>query len=109
LDIPWMLAGSWDGSELVVIEDTEHTRGPTMTAALIAATDGFAHPTPMTPWPQALHVSECLLSAMGIAVGRCVVSWSLARMLGLRPCRDHAGATWVRFRLLTHPDCLDRA
>jgi pimeloyl-ACP methyl ester carboxylesterase len=43
LDIPWMLAASWDGSELVVIDDTGHTRGPTMTAALIA-TDGFAHP-----------------------------------------------------------------
>jgi hypothetical protein len=43
LDIPWMLAAWWDGRELVVIDDTGHTRGPTMAAALIATTDGFAH------------------------------------------------------------------
>ena len=44
LDVPWMLAQSWDGSELAVIDDTGHTGGPNMTAALIAATDAFAHP-----------------------------------------------------------------
>ncbi|MEA2136212.1 MAG: proline iminopeptidase [Solirubrobacteraceae bacterium] len=44
LDVPWMLAASWEGSELVVIDDAGHTGGPTMTAAVIAATDGFAHP-----------------------------------------------------------------
>ena len=44
LDVPWMLAASWDASELVVIDDAGHTGGPTVTAALIAATDGFAHP-----------------------------------------------------------------
>jgi proline iminopeptidase len=44
LDVPWMLAESWDGCELVVVDDAGHTGGPNMTAALIAATDRFAHP-----------------------------------------------------------------
>lgn len=43
LDVPWTLSASWKGSELVVIDDAGHSGGPTMTAALIAATDGFAH------------------------------------------------------------------
>jgi proline iminopeptidase len=42
VDVPWMLSRAWDGSELVVIDDAGHTGGPGMTAALIAATDGFA-------------------------------------------------------------------
>jgi proline iminopeptidase len=42
LDVPWMLTAAWHSSELVVIDDAGHTGGPTMTAALIAATDGFA-------------------------------------------------------------------
>jgi proline iminopeptidase len=42
LDVPWMLAESWDGSELVVIDDAGHTGGSSTIAALIAATDGFA-------------------------------------------------------------------
>ena len=42
LDVPWMLAASWEGSELVVIDDAGHTGSPNMTAALISATDGFA-------------------------------------------------------------------
>ena len=37
-----MLAESWDGSELVVIDDAGHTGGSSTIAALIAATDGFA-------------------------------------------------------------------
>jgi proline iminopeptidase len=44
LDVPWMLAASWDDCELVVIDDAGHTGDPAMAAALIAATDGFAEP-----------------------------------------------------------------
>jgi proline iminopeptidase len=42
LDVPWMLAESWDSSELVLVDDAGHGGGPAMTAALIAATDRFA-------------------------------------------------------------------
>ena len=42
LDVPWMLAESWHGSELVVIDDAGHSGGPSTTAALIAVTDSFA-------------------------------------------------------------------
>jgi proline iminopeptidase len=41
LDIPWALARSWDGSELVVV-DEGHGGGPAMTDVVIAATDRFA-------------------------------------------------------------------
>jgi hypothetical protein len=39
-----MLGASWDDCELVVIDDAGHTGGPSMTAAVISATDGFAGP-----------------------------------------------------------------
>jgi proline iminopeptidase len=42
LDVPWTLAQSWRGSELVLIDDAGHTSGPAMTAALIAAINSFA-------------------------------------------------------------------
>ncbi len=42
LDVAWMLTESWDSSELVVIDDAGHTGGPAMTAALLAAIEGFA-------------------------------------------------------------------
>jgi proline iminopeptidase len=42
LDVPWLLARSWDDSELVVIDDAGHTGGPAMTAAITSATDRFA-------------------------------------------------------------------
>jgi proline iminopeptidase len=38
LDLPWMLAESWDSSELVVVDDAGHTGALRM----IAATDRFA-------------------------------------------------------------------
>jgi proline iminopeptidase len=42
LDVPWMLARVLDDCELVLIDDAGHGGGPSTTAALIAATDGFA-------------------------------------------------------------------
>jgi hypothetical protein len=41
LDIPWRLAASWSGAELVVV-DEGHGGGPEMTAAIVLATDRFA-------------------------------------------------------------------
>ena len=41
LDVPWMLSEAWDGSELVVVDDAGHRGSPTMTAALVAATDSL--------------------------------------------------------------------
>jgi proline iminopeptidase len=41
LDIPWRLAESWSGAELVVV-DEGHSGGPEMTAAIVSATDRFA-------------------------------------------------------------------
>jgi proline iminopeptidase len=43
LDVPWSLARSWPGSELVIVDDAGHTGGPGMTEALVSATDRFAH------------------------------------------------------------------
>jgi proline iminopeptidase len=42
LDVPWRLARSWDGSELVVLDDEGHTGGPGMRDAVVAATVRFA-------------------------------------------------------------------
>jgi proline iminopeptidase len=42
LDVPWSLARSWAGSELVIIDAAGHTGGPGMTDALVWATDRFA-------------------------------------------------------------------
>ena len=42
LDVPWSLARSWEGSELVVVDGEGHTGGPAMTDAVVAATDRFA-------------------------------------------------------------------
>jgi proline iminopeptidase len=41
LDVPWLLSQSWAESELVVVDDAGHRGSPTMTAALVAATDGL--------------------------------------------------------------------
>ncbi|MBB3053489.1 proline iminopeptidase [Prauserella isguenensis] len=41
LDTAWALHRAWPGSELVVLDDTGH-RGGSMSAAITAATDGFA-------------------------------------------------------------------
>jgi hypothetical protein len=86
LDMPWMLAASWGGSQLVVIDDTGHTRDH----------DRGTHRRdrrlrPPTPMSHGLRLSTPRSAALGhgIAAGRWVVSWSLARMLG----PDHAGAT----------------
>ncbi|HEV2013790.1 MAG TPA: prolyl aminopeptidase [Candidatus Dormibacteraeota bacterium] len=43
IDIPWQLAQSWPGSELVIVEEAGHGTGePGMAAAVVAATDRFA-------------------------------------------------------------------
>jgi proline iminopeptidase len=42
LDVPWNLARSWPGSELVIVDDAGHTGGPGMTEALVSAADRFA-------------------------------------------------------------------
>jgi proline iminopeptidase len=42
LDVPWKLARSWAGSELVVVEDAGHGAGEGITDAVVAATDRFA-------------------------------------------------------------------
>ena len=42
IDVPWLLAQRWPGSELVLIDGAGHSAGPAMTAALVAATDRFA-------------------------------------------------------------------
>jgi proline iminopeptidase len=44
VDVPWLLAQRWKDSELVLIDDTGHTGGPAMNAALVAATDRCADP-----------------------------------------------------------------
>jgi proline iminopeptidase len=41
LDVPWGLARSWRGSELVVVEDAGHGGAPEMGAAIVSATDRF--------------------------------------------------------------------
>jgi hypothetical protein len=46
-------------------------------------------------------------ASMAIAAGRCVVRWSLARMLRLRPCRDQQ-APVGRAGAATHPPRLPR-
>jgi proline iminopeptidase len=40
---PWLLAGAWPGSELVLVDDAGHGGSDTVTAAIVAATDLFAH------------------------------------------------------------------
>jgi proline iminopeptidase len=41
LEDAWLLARSWDGAELVVVDDEGHGGGEAMGAAIVAATDGF--------------------------------------------------------------------
>jgi proline iminopeptidase len=42
VDVPWMLAQAWEGSELVIVDDEGHgAGGHGMSAAIVAATDGF--------------------------------------------------------------------
>ncbi len=43
LDIPWRLAQSWAGSELVVVEDEGHRAGERIKDAVVSATQRFAH------------------------------------------------------------------
>jgi proline iminopeptidase len=43
LDVPWNLARSWAGSQLVIVDDEGHGGGPSMSDALVSATDRFAH------------------------------------------------------------------
>jgi proline iminopeptidase len=38
---PWLLAGAWPGSELVLIDDAGHGGSDALTGAIVAATDGF--------------------------------------------------------------------
>jgi proline iminopeptidase len=45
LDVPWNLARSWPGSELVIVDDAGHGGGPSVSDALVSATDRFAHAT----------------------------------------------------------------
>ena len=42
LDVPQRLAAAWPQARLVVVDEEGHAGGPTMTAALRRATDGFA-------------------------------------------------------------------
>jgi proline iminopeptidase len=44
LGTPWLLAGAWPGSELVLIGDAGHGGSDALTAAIIAATDRFTRP-----------------------------------------------------------------
>jgi proline iminopeptidase len=44
LDVPWMLARSWAGSELLVVDDAGHGSGRGMDQAIVAATDRLARP-----------------------------------------------------------------
>jgi proline iminopeptidase len=43
IDIPWQLAQSWPGSELVIVDEAGHGTGePAIASAVVAATDRFA-------------------------------------------------------------------
>jgi proline iminopeptidase len=42
LDVPWDLARSWTGCELVVVDQAGHTGGPDMTDVIVSITDRFA-------------------------------------------------------------------
>jgi proline iminopeptidase len=42
LDVPWLLARAWAGSELVVVEGEGHRGGSGSIEAVVAATDRFA-------------------------------------------------------------------
>jgi proline iminopeptidase len=39
---PWLLAGAWPGSELVLVDDAGHGGNDALTAAIVTATDRFA-------------------------------------------------------------------
>ncbi len=41
---PWLLAGAWPGSELVLVDDAGHGGNQDLDAAIVAATDRFARP-----------------------------------------------------------------
>ena len=41
LGTPWLLAGAWPGSELVLIDDAGHGGSAALDSAIVAATDGL--------------------------------------------------------------------